>query len=267
VQTVFVSGAFDNLQSRQVRFLQKAAYWGKVHVLLWSDQAAQRYEGRLPRYPEQERQYLLQSLRFVHDLTLSGSLIESLPLTILSSGLCVIDEAEPTDIWDHFCQDHQLRKCVIKKEALVEFAAIPPAPQTNRKTVVVTGCYDWLHSGHVRFFEEVYQLGNVYVIVGSDQNVRLLKGDGHPLFGQEERRYLVGAIRHVTESLISTGSGWMDAAPEIEKLKPDIYAVNEDGDKPEKRDFCEQRGIEYIVLKRTPKNGLVQRTSTDLRGF
>jgi hypothetical protein len=59
----------------------------------------------------------------------------------------------------------------------------------------------------------------------------------------------------------------MDAEPEIARIKPDIYAVNEDGDKPEKRAFCQQRGIDYVVLKRTPKVGLPRRESTILRGF
>jgi hypothetical protein len=59
----------------------------------------------------------------------------------------------------------------------------------------------------------------------------------------------------------------MDAAPEIDKIKPDIYVVNEDGDRPEKREFCERHGLEYVVLKRAPKEGLPQRESTDLRGF
>jgi len=43
--------------------------------------------------------------------------------------------------------------------------------------------------------------------------------------------------------------------------------VNEDGDKIEKRRFCEENGLEYIVLKRTPKSGLPRRSSTDLRGY
>jgi hypothetical protein len=59
----------------------------------------------------------------------------------------------------------------------------------------------------------------------------------------------------------------MDAEPEIAWIKPDLYAVNEDGDKPEKRAFCGKHGIEYVVLKRVPKEGLARRTSTDLRGF
>ena len=141
------------------------------------------------------------------------------------------------------------------------------ATTPGRKKVIATGCYDWFHSGHVRFCEEVSELGDLYVVVGSDTNVALLKGAGHPLLKQEERRYVVGSVRYVKQCLISTGSGWMDAEPEVHRIKPDIYAVNEDGDKPEKREFCKQHGLEYVVLKRTPKEGLTRRTSTNLRGF
>lgn len=60
---------------------------------------------------------------------------------------------------------------------------------------------------------------------------------------------------------------WMDAKPEIFQIRPDIYAVNEEGDKPEKREFCAKHGLVYIVLKRVPREGLTRRQSTDLRGF
>ena len=84
---------------------------------------------------------------------------------------------------------------------------------------------------------------------------------------QEERRYVVGSIKFVKQALISSGEGWLDADPEIRRLKPDIYAVNEDGDKGGKREYCQKLGIEYLVLKRTPAPGLPRRSSTDLRGF
>lgn len=74
-------------------------------------------------------------------------------------------------------------------------------------------------------------------------------------------------MRYVKQCLITTGTGWMDAEPEVYRLKPDMYAVNEDGDKPEKREFCRKHSLQYLVLKRTPKAGLTQRSSTNLRGF
>jgi cytidyltransferase-like protein len=144
---------------------------------------------------------------------------------------------------------------------------VPEGRVKGRKKVVVTGCYDWFHSGHVRFFEEVSVYGDLHVIVGHDANIRLLKGEGHPLLSQDERRYLVGSIRFVTRALISSGEGWLDADPEIRQIQPDIYAVNEDGDKGGKREYCAQLGIEYLVLQRTPAPGLPKRSSTDLRGF
>jgi hypothetical protein len=78
---------------------------------------------------------------------------------------------------------------------------------------------------------------------------------------------MVQSIRFVKQALISSGNGWMDAEPEIEQIKPDYYVVNEDGDVPEKREFCQEHGIAYVVLKRVPKAGLTARQSTDLRGF
>ena len=86
-------------------------------------------------------------------------------------------------------------------------------------------------------------------------------------FVHAERRYVVGSVRYVKQCLVTTGTGWMDAEPEVYKLKPDIYAVNEDGDKPEKREFCKKHGLEYVILKRMPKEGLTKRSSTDLRRF
>lgn len=137
----------------------------------------------------------------------------------------------------------------------------------NRRVAIVTGSFDWLHTGHIRFFEEAAAFGDLNVVVGHDANIRLLKGEGHPLVGQAERRYMVGSIRHVSRALVSTGSGWLDAEPEIESLKPDVYIVNADGDRDEKRLFCQRRGIEYLVLAREPRQGLPRRSSTDLRGF
>lgn len=132
---------------------------------------------------------------------------------------------------------------------------------------MVTGCFDWLHSGHVRFFEDVSRLGELHIVVGHDENIRRLKGPRHPLFGEQERRYMVGSVRFVRRAWISSGHGWMDAAPEIARIRPAIYAINEDGDRPEKREYCLAHGIEYRVLKRIPREGLPPRESSALRGF
>jgi cytidyltransferase-like protein len=265
-----VFSSFDRLNSADFRFLQEAARLGEVEVLLWSDQAVRSIKGQDPRYSQAERAYVVQAVRYVKRVQIveADSGPDALPEShSFRPAVWVTDQAGDTPGKRAYCAAHGLAAHTIAARDLAGFPEPAPEPASGRKKVVVTGCYDFFHSGHVRFFEEMSGLGDLFVVVGNDENVRLLKGAGHPLLTAAERRFTVGAIRHVKQALVATGMGWMDAEPEIARIKPDIYAVNEDGDKPEKRDFCRAHGLEYVVLKRIPKEGLVRRSSTDLRGF
>lgn len=135
---------------------------------------------------------------------------------------------------------------------------------TTPKKALVSGCYDLLHAGHVAFFESAAQYGELYVCVGADDNVRLLKGRA-PTFTQQERLYLVQSIRHVYEARISSGTGMLDFEPDMRELRPDVFVVNHDGSTPEKRKLCAELGVEYVELPRTPKSGLPARSSSDLK--
>ena len=283
MRVVVVGGSFDNLRSRHVRFLEEARKLGDaLHVLLWTDAAAATLEGRSPRFPEAERRYILEAIRFVDrvwsvDCPLDrNSLpqVEGLAPAVWADDGRDRPSPEETAHRQADCASQGIEYRVLSAEELAGFPYDPgplgpadPADPARPKMAFVTGCYDWLHSGHVRFFEEDSALGDLYVAVGNDASVRLLKGEGHPLFPQDERRYMAGAIRYVKQALIPSGQGWMDAGPDIERLKPDFYVVNEDGDRPEKRAFCREHELQYVVLKRTPKEGLPRRESTVLRGF
>ncbi|MBI5960761.1 MAG: adenylyltransferase/cytidyltransferase family protein [Chloroflexi bacterium] len=270
MMNVVLSGSFDDLRFPQVRLLHEASRLGSVHVLLWSDEMIRAAGGTTPQFSQEERRYFLSGLRYVNQVTLMrGDLNRDEVPALADPQLWVVEAAEDNPQKRAFCKKLGLAYRVLNPADLTDFPLDPvvTSPDPTRKKVIVTGCFDWLHSGHVRFFEEVSELGDLYVAVGSDANVELLKGKGHPLFNQDHRRYMVQSIRFVTQALVTTGSGWMDAAPEIARIKPDIYAVNEDGDKPEKRAFCQDNGLEYVVLKRVPKDGLPRRESTALRGF
>ena len=266
-----VSGGFDDLRSGDIRFLEEASRQGELTVVLWPDKTIQAVRGAPPKFPLAERLYLLNALRAVRRVIVApeGMAAGALPLEGLAlPARWVVSEHEDTPDKKAFCQAHGLGYHVVRQAELRGFPVFGPTEgDTGRPKVVVTGCYDWFHSGHVRFFEEASGYGDLYVVVGNDASVHLLKGYGHPLFPQDERRYVVQSIRSVHQALITSGMGWMDAEPEINLIKPDIFLVNEDGDRPEKREFCQERGIRYVVLRRTPKPGLVSRQSTDLRGF
>ena len=132
------------------------------------------------------------------------------------------------------------------------------------KKVFVSGCYDLLHSGHVEFFRQASQFGDLYVGIGSDETVLHYKGH-RTLCNERERLFMVKAVRYVKDAFINSGDGVMDFVPTVEALRPDIFVVNEDGSSEEKRRFCEERGIVYIVLRRTPGEGLEARSSTALK--
>ncbi len=243
-------------------------------VRLWSDEAVHEATGVPPKFSLAERQYLVGSLRFVREV--------------------VVIEHVGEPWWRRGAQPQAIRAVCHAREGLAEESTAARAvaaachvdcrafsdselegfpvakvstPDPGKCRIAVTGCFDWLHSGHVRFFEEVATFGELYVVVGHDANITLLKGPGHPRFSEAQRRYMVGSVRHVHEALISSGTGWLDAEPEIEKVGAQMCVVNEDGDRPEKREFCKAHDIDYVVLERTPAAGLPRRTSTDLRGF
>ncbi len=134
----------------------------------------------------------------------------------------------------------------------------------SNKKVFVSGCYDLLHSGHVEFFRQASQYGDLYVGIGSDKTIEGLKGH-KTMYSEQERLFMVRAIRYVKEAYINQGDGFLDFVPTLDLVHPDCLVVNEDGDREDKRELCRQRGMEYIVLKRVPGEGLEARSSTDLK--
>ena len=266
---IVVSGGFDDIKSRDLRFLQAASKLGELSVLLWPDATLQKITGKAPKFSLAERWYFLNAVRYVGRVVEADGAIgfDTLPKN-LRADIWADCETTTGAARKQFAGENKIAYRIFTPDELKGFPEPPPMPSApGRKKVIATGCYDWFHSGHVRFTEEASAYGDLYVCLGNDANVRFLKGEGHPLLTQEERRYVVGSIKFVKQAIISTGSGWVDADPEIRRLKPDIYVVNEDGDKGGKREYCAEMGMEYLVLKRTPAPGLPKRSSTDLRGF
>ena len=132
------------------------------------------------------------------------------------------------------------------------------------KKVFVSGCYDLLHSGHVEFFRQAAQYGELYVGIGSDQTILHYKNH-KTVYSEQERLFMVKSIKYVKDAYINAGRGILDFIPTLDIVKPDILVVNSDGGSDSKRKVCEERGIEYIVLERDPHEGLEARSSTELK--
>ncbi|MBW6502621.1 MAG: adenylyltransferase/cytidyltransferase family protein [Bacteroidales bacterium] len=131
---------------------------------------------------------------------------------------------------------------------------------TARK-VLISGCYDLLHGGHVAFFKTASAYGKLYVSLGRDDNLALLKGK-KPLFSEAERLFIVKSIRYVEDAFLASGSGMLDFEPDMRRIKPDIFIVNHDGHTAGKEKLCKDLGVKYIVLERIPEPGLPARSSS-----
>ena len=129
------------------------------------------------------------------------------------------------------------------------------------KKVLVSGCYDLLHAGHVAFFKTASQYGKLYVSVGQDDNIFELKGK-KPYFSEAERVYMVGSVKYVHEAFVSSGRGMLDFEEDMKRIKPDIFVVNTDGFTEEKARICKENNVELVVLERIPEEGLPARSSS-----
>lgn len=106
---------------------------------------------------------------------------------------------------------------VVTDEAADEMAAPEHA---GSGAVVVTGVFDLLHIGHLRFLEAAFRLGDRLIVgVESDEHVRRWKGPSRPIQTQEDRVALLKALRVVDGVFVISGDR-VDPAYYAELLRP-----------------------------------------------
>jgi glycerol-3-phosphate cytidylyltransferase-like family protein len=259
MKRVFVSAAFDEVRLSQIRFLHEASRVGLVSLFLWPDARIEAMRGHGSAMKLEERAHYYGSLRYVDK-------VEALPadfdpdrpefLKKRAQGaketvwaLVPAEEGGPEAVNARklaWCRYLGIKPRVLSAVARsgLPYAppSIAPAATIGRKRVVVSGSFERLGPSDLRFFERASELGELNVVIDSDDALRSAIG--------EERSYIVGSFGCVMRCLVSSGSGDFRAAPELGALKPDLYIVDTDGDAAEKRRYCEEKGIEYIVLER-----------------
>ncbi len=99
--------------------------------------------------------------------------------------------------------------------------------KTGQSVVLVGGCFDVLHPGHVIFLEKAKKAGDVLVVLlESDQRVKKLKGIKRPVHNQKERSKVLLALKSVDYVLpLPNIEGEQDFDEIIGKIKPNIIAA------------------------------------------
>lgn len=68
----------------------------------------------------------------------------------------------------------------------------------EKKLVVVGGCFDILHVGHIIFLEKAKKRGDVLmVLLESDNRIKRIKGENRPVNKQADRAKLLSVLRMV----------------------------------------------------------------------
>ncbi|MDT5203497.1 MAG: D-beta-D-heptose 7-phosphate kinase / D-beta-D-heptose 1-phosphate adenosyltransferase [Mycobacterium sp.] len=120
-------------------------------------------------------------------------------------------------------------------------------------TVVATGgCFDLLHTGHVRLLRRARDLGDALVVlINSDESVQTLKGVGRPVVPAEDRARVLAALGCVDGVAIFSETS---PAAALERLRPDIWVKGGDytGVELPEADVVRRHGGEVVLLATVP---------------
>ena len=124
----------------------------------------------------------------------------------------------------------------------------------GKRLVLTNGCFDILHTGHVRYLRQARELGDALIVaVNSDASVRELKGSSRPVNGELDRAEVLAALRCVDQVTIFEGMRVTDV---IRALRPAIYAKGGDYTldtlNPKERAALEEVGAMIRLLPLVP---------------
>ncbi|MEH3139758.1 MAG: D-glycero-beta-D-manno-heptose 1-phosphate adenylyltransferase [Mycobacterium kyogaense] len=121
--------------------------------------------------------------------------------------------------------------------------------RADGRTVVATGgCFDLLHTGHIRLLRTARELGDaLIVVINSDESVRALKGPSRPVMTAEDRACVLMALACVDAVAI-----FDEATPEriLATLRPDIWVKGGDytADALPETDVVTRHGGDVVIV-------------------
>jgi rfaE bifunctional protein nucleotidyltransferase chain/domain len=100
--------------------------------------------------------------------------------------------------------------------------------RAGKKVVFTNGCFDIIHTGHVRYLKLAKSYGDILVVaVNSDESVRGIKGEKRPINPQEERVEVLAALGMVDYVTVFDEP---DPHHVIAELMPDVLVKGGDWD-------------------------------------
>ncbi|HNW71620.1 MAG TPA: adenylyltransferase/cytidyltransferase family protein [Candidatus Paceibacterota bacterium] len=120
----------------------------------------------------------------------------------------------------------------------------------KEKIVAVSGGFDPIHIGHIRYMKEAKKLGDKLIVIINNDNW-LRKKKGKEFMPEQDRKEIIEAINCVDKVVISEhkkNAKDVSVCEELKKIKPHIFANGGDrfaDDIPEFK-LCNKLGIEMV---------------------
>jgi D-beta-D-heptose 7-phosphate kinase/D-beta-D-heptose 1-phosphate adenosyltransferase len=68
----------------------------------------------------------------------------------------------------------------------------------GKKIIFTNGCFDLIHTGHIRYLEKAKESGDILIVgLNSNNSVKELKGDDRPINDENDRAYILAALESV----------------------------------------------------------------------
>lgn len=116
---VFVSGCYDLLHSGHVEFFRQAAAYGELYVGIGSDKTIEGYKHHKTLYSEQERLFMVKSIRYVKEayINAGSGILDFLPtLDIVKPDVLVVNSDGGSEDKRHVCEERGIEYVVLDRQ-------------------------------------------------------------------------------------------------------------------------------------------------------
>jgi D-beta-D-heptose 7-phosphate kinase / D-beta-D-heptose 1-phosphate adenosyltransferase len=255
----------DNASLNEAIKLLKTEYELNVSLITLSEQGVAIYDDNLRIYPTAVREVfdvtgagdtILASLGFA--LACNIGIDEAVKFANLAAGVVVGKIGSSTATLDEIIEyESSLNKSASDQHIRTTNEIIKVSSELRlkqQKIIFTNGCFDLLHSGHVRYLEKAKSFGDILIVgINSDRSVSVLKGEGRPINNENDRAYIIAALEVVDFVVIFDEDTPYNL---IKSIKPNILVKGGDyeGKEVVGQNLVEQlKIVDYINNKSTTK--------------
>jgi D-beta-D-heptose 7-phosphate kinase / D-beta-D-heptose 1-phosphate adenosyltransferase len=141
--------------------------------------------------------------------------------------------------------DHDFQQKIVSLDELR--LRLEPRRRAGHRIVFTNGCFDLLHAGHLQILTFARVQGDLLIVaINSDRSVRMIKGQGRPVYPATDRARLLAALQMVDYVVVFDDPR---ADKIVRGVRPDILVKGEDwrGQTVDGQSFVESYGGRVLL--------------------